>query len=259
MSNRLALARGDGFTYRGTYSKEFNVIALRSPIHAMPGSTHHMKAISGRDGSYYFGSDLDVGIIPIDCALLVHGEKNIRLYLEEILDWLDPRKGEGALVLDTAAHKEYRAICKDSFNVDQVATTGKFSLTFMCPDPIGYAVQPTEITAIMNAGNSRIVGVNGGTEEVGAVLTFTFSAASTSFKVTEESTGRFVELRREFNSGDVVTIDLGKGRVEINGVVSMTAVTYESDWFLLPAGSFSLKTNTGSFGTASLKFRMGWF
>lgn len=254
MFSEIALENGHGFSFGGEHSKDYRVIVLKSSIPVLSNTSHRLETLGGR-GVYYARSSKSEGVIPLSCSLLVKGETAQREYAEMLSAWLNPLKGLQDLVLDTRPDRKYAAICDGTFDIKKAATVGLFDLSFICPTPIGYSL--SEETMV--SSNNVIEGLNNGSAETPLTIKYVFSGAASSFKITEQSTGDFIEVTHEFKSGDVLELDTGVGKVQVNGVVRMDLLSFVSDWFDIPPGNFKLTVDSGASGTLEIRFVEGWW
>lgn len=121
-------------------------------------------------------------------------------------------------------------------------------LNFICPDPYKYSVEQTK--SLVSGGKI----INGGSVETCPIITATFTAPATNFAVT--CGGKTVRVIYNFIRNDVLTIDLQKRKVLINGKVNMTAYAWDSRPFSLAVGDNVLTFTVGA--TVTIKFRERW-
>lgn len=79
---------------------------------------------------------------------------------------------------------------------------------------------------------------NTGDTECGMVITASFTGAVTGFKITNETTGDYIEITNTFASGDKLTIDTRRGQLSAscNGANFIGKITSGSKWIKLQTG-----------------------
>lgn len=118
------------------------------------------------------------------------------------------------------------ALQEGEYDIQNVTgTDGEFEIELTMLDPFIYGSRK-EITLIGQA-------IDLGPGEYWPTITAKFTTAASSFKVTHQETGKFVEVKYGFVVGDLLVIDFNKRKVTINNNVRMTAFTLKSRFFKL--------------------------
>jgi predicted phage tail component-like protein len=225
--------------YKGI-SSDGKLKVLKVTRSVLPPSSNKLMEIDGRSGALFVSKKHGVKKIEVEIAILGDYVNKKR----EIADWLDADKPE-ALILSDEPNMTDFAILDGETDMDEILDNGMGKLSFICPDPYSFG---GERSVSLFTGDDSIF--SGGTAP--SYATFTFNIPSTMSSVKFETTdGDFFEVKDSFVAGDVLVIDMGKGKVTKNGTLIMSKVTLESDFFPLKAGTTSF---TGTTVQGSVRF-----
>jgi predicted phage tail component-like protein len=213
------------FTYKGI-SSEGKMRVVKVTRSVLPPSQLKMLEIDGKAGAYFISKKH--GVKKIDLEVVILGDYVNKK--RDIADWLDAMKPEALNISDEPNMTDF-AILDGETDFDEILDNGFGTITFICPDPYSYG---DERSVTLFAGNDSIF--NGGTAPSFPTITFNISSSTTSVKI-ETTDGDYFEVKDDFVIGDVLVIDMEKGKVTRNGTLIMTKVTLESDFFSLKAGT----------------------
>jgi hypothetical protein len=87
---------------------------------------------------------------------------------------------------------------------------------------------------------SPLEGNNGGTLPCHCEIITTMETASTELKVTLQETSQYIELDYSLSSSDVVKWNTQSRTITVNDVDVRDSITFDSQWFKLPVGDFTL-------------------
>lgn len=150
------------------------------------------------------------------------------------------------LVLDDEPTRYYLATTSGSSDMDRISPSASVELTFLCPDPIAYGQSRT--SPMTTSANIKV----GGTWPTKPTITAK-PAAGSYYKITNYTTGEFVQINRTFNGTETVVIDCEHEQANVNGVNA--AVTIASDYFAMSPGAIRLTANNG---TATVEWIERW-
>ena len=113
----------------------FDILKISKSI--LPEKVNFTRETSASNGLIFSGSKYNPKIITLDCV--VYADNNIELSkkLEEIAYILDSNS-TSKLFLSNEPHKYYYASINNTSDIEQVRYNGKFSITFICFNPMGY-------------------------------------------------------------------------------------------------------------------------
>lgn len=139
--------------------------------------------------------------------------------------------GGGTLVLPDDPEREYRdALLIAASTWNRLFESGECEVTFTLFDPIAYGASRVEREAAFDVGGTwrtypefRLV-----------------AAAGSSLRVTDVSSGDYVEVDYGFAEGEAVVIDCAEERVWVNDGDARDCVSLGSDFFPLEPGGCTL-------------------
>ena len=233
-------------TFNGIHSSDpsldiISVMRASRPI--SPGHDARVLSITGMDGVIYQGKDRKPQFITFRFVFDSDSYADKRTAAREIAAWLDTEE-LSPLIFDDEPDKRYMAIVIDEIDVEEILLTGIFYVTLFVPS--SYAESTTTKTASPNEG----------TAETPCIITVTMTSDDDSLKITLDETGEFVLLNHDLYVGDEVIIDTNARTVTVNDVDVRADLSYLSDYFKLPRGTFTLTPDPVS--TVEVEFRERW-
>lgn len=154
-----------GFTFDGVSSKNMGIATRMTTENRIPDLRNNSITMAGRDGSLDLGCSLSERIIEISCFIppMLSQEAFLKRK-DELVEWLNPKKGLCGLVLDTEPSRIYYARLQNGVSFERmVRLSATFDLEFICPDPFSYAIKD-EIYSINSKGTHTITRVLGNME-----------------------------------------------------------------------------------------------
>ncbi|MGM0863370.1 MAG: distal tail protein Dit [Bacillota bacterium] len=157
-------------------------------------------------------------------------------------------KEEYKIIRDLYPDRYLMALHEGEYDIDNLTESdGEFSIELLMLDPYIYE---NEKELVITSSP-----INLGTVEYSPVITANFNSASSSFKITHQESGKFVEVLFGFVSGDVLTIDLNKRKVIINGNINMAAYTLKSRAFQIEPGDNHLVIQPSGVADVKLAYK----
>lgn len=210
-----------------------------------------------QDGVTYIDNTLEPRSLSIEIMLLADNEKKMAEERHRLARIFNPKLGKGRI------RYELGEIKREIEAIPELAPTfpyaGDFQETMQpaliqlyCPDPFWLDVEDTieEIvtwiggikfplglpTAFAMKGDKKINIINRGDAETPARIEFIGPA--TNPKVINHSVGRYIQVNRTLNAGDIliITTDFGNKRVEINGQNVFNWIDLGSTFWMLQVG-----------------------
>ncbi len=235
------------FTFNGISSDSFGIIVrdIKRPL--LPDQNDNYLQIPGRHGSYLFNRELNDRIIEIDCVLADDTIESLRDKLRQIAVWLyvDERK---PLSFADELDKYYLAKLDGVIDVEQIIAIGQFTLRFRC-EPLAYG----KLVRVNLDNNTKIY--NKGTYPSKGMIKIEITEETDHLEVTLLNTREFLYIDDNFDTGDIVVIDLEKEYVTKNDYSAMPNLYLESDFFEIPVGEFEIAISNGN---GILEFRERW-
>lgn len=237
------------FTFNGTSSKgKLKVIGVTRSI--LPPSSNKVIEFDDRSGGFFVSKKYGMKQIIVSVMVIGANSANMRARVRDIAGWLDTEQPE-VLIFDDEPNMRDFAILDGSTDLEEELKLGTGSLTFICPDPFSFG---SERTVNLTTNGTTTV-ANAGTAETFPVVRATVTAPANKFTVTrKDSKGRSeqVTVNHAFATGDVLEIDMSKGKVSINGNVRMASVAPESDFWDLKKGNNTVDCPAGF--TATVRY-----
>jgi predicted phage tail component-like protein len=214
--------------YKGIAS-DGKLKVLKVTRSVLPPSSNKLMEIDGKSGALFISKKHGVKKIEVEVAILGDYVSKKR----DIADWLDADKPE-ALILSDEPDKTDFALIDGDTDMDEILDNGFGTITFICPDPYSVGADRT-----VNAGTINY----GGTAETFPVVTATATASASQFSITNGDDN--VTVNAPVVAGDVLMIDMSKGKVTKNGTLIMSTVTFESEFWSLKKGTNTVTSSAG--------------
>lgn len=220
---------------------------VRRNLH--PSNAVIIKKIPGKIGTRLMKREIDQGYIEVDIRVIEKNKATVQEKSREIAGLLSTDDLKEISFHDES-NKFYKAILSGDTKLDRFLFTGFATLIFLCPDPLAYSKTKTTIKDIHNKTL-----INQGTYKTIGTITIKISSNINNLKVALQNTGEFIYLGDDFKTNDVIEINLRDEYVKKNGNLIMDKLYFESDFFDIPVGEFTITTTNG---TMDIEFRERW-
>lgn len=195
----------------------------------LPRITHSNSKITGSYGNVDGGVTYGDKVFQVFYKIVYDGEHDDAWYLDAMALWLyDYSQSVPKFQLDDSG-EYYRARVSDATDFSDALVYGEGSITFTACNPRRYVANETSIN-LATSGNSTV----NYTGYVPACPVFTVQcpAGTSTVKITNQTTGDYVLVKRAGLSGELI-IDCNKKFVALDGVKDMTMLDAQSDWITL--------------------------
>jgi len=246
-----------------------------------------MKTSEGMDGGTVDNEFLDSRTVTIEGILFCHSAESIEAQLDALKANYQPGTADKPLYMKSPGTVQRVLYCKSlgvRYDVDQARryNSTNFTIVLQAQDPVVYSSAVKSISGtlssevinghgfdnaydlsfggITTAGNSVIV-VNDGNKAVGALISLRGPVTGPRLiSDTVSKTLSFPSLAAS-TSSDIITIDLAKRTVKLNGVSRRMTVDGNEGWFLIQPGTNMLRYQATSTTVVPLDgtFRDGYF
>jgi predicted phage tail component-like protein len=230
----------------------FGLIPLQSHIHPInTGIQHKTIKIPGMAGVHDIRTELAPKYFEFEFAIKEQDETTMQAKLNEFVAFLCDDTGRPRdikLIFDYEPDKYYTVKLNNMIDPERIRGFSRFSVSFVASDPYKYAISPAKVdlvNVIYNRGNCKTTGI----------ITIQITEETDHIKVTLLNTGEFLYIEDDFDTGDIVVVDLEKEHITKNSVSAMPNLYLESDFFEIPVGEFEISVNSGD---GVLKFRERW-
>lgn len=223
----------------------FRIKDIRKSL--LPRIDNTITPIPGMPGVKFKKTNLGEGYIYVDIRIKELNKERLnelKRYLASILFTTELKK----LILPDESGIYYMAKLDGVTEVDRVITWGDTTLTFLCPNPLGYGESKT-----FNLTKSTTLR-NLGTYETSGTITAEIVENVDHIEITLQNTGEFIYIGHDFVAGDIVKINFEEEMIYKNGYSIMPDLYLESDFFKLPVGEFRITSNVN----ATLEFTERW-
>lgn len=248
-----------GFIFNGVHSKDMKIKAKLTSWQASPAPRNAYEIVPGKIGIADFGCDSSERYIKISCNIYPQRKlENLIKALDDISAWLNPMEGLKQLVLDDIPDRYFSARLNTEIDCERIlSSAGAFELTFICPDPNGYALTDESFT-LSQVGTQNITRTIGNIESYPIYqLKGTIDSSSASFiKIT--TNGDKLKLTGKILTGETLIIDsslLTSRVVDSNGNVLRNGLPIldELNFPILNKGNNQVKIETSSATFSELK------
>ena len=205
------------------------------------------KKIPGKIGSTIIRKELGERIIDVTVEILADSYDERLDIVDEITNLLYTETDKELILRNK---KKYKASIDGDTDISNLYTDGEVTLTFIASDPLAISLDKIEVEDIHN----KTI-INQGTYKTTGTITTTISSNINNLKVTLQNTGEYIYLEDNFETGDVIEINLEDEYVKKNGNLIMDRLHFESDFFDIPIGEFTI---TISSGTGDLTYYERW-
>lgn len=240
------------FTFNGKHVTDSSLGVtryIRTIFSLLPGTRDNALEIAGLDGALDFGRELQPRNIRAQFLIRRDTPAELFQYARAVAAWLNVREPK-QFIYDHEPDKFYLVRPQGGVSFDRILVTGGLcDVTFIAHDPYAHAVTPKTVTSFP--------ATNSGTLPTPCIITATIAAETDSLKVTLAETGKYIKLARELEADDEIYIDTGQRFIAVNGVDARGDVTFESTWFMLPRGEFTLNADPES-TELKITFRERW-
>lgn len=139
-----------GFTFAGVHSSEYGIKVLNILRSLSPGISSKTVKIPGRAGVYDMGVEVDELPIPIEVLFREVSHRAMREKIRSVAAWLRNQDQLGELIFDDEPDKFYQVRLIDKTELEEIARSGRGTITFHASDPLAYAVEDDVFTSLTN-------------------------------------------------------------------------------------------------------------
>lgn len=211
-----------------------------------PGREWTEAAAPGSDGSYVSGVRLKAYEAEVRCLMRAAAPDEVELDRRVIARALSSREPK-PLVLPGMGGASLMALYKGGDELSRLGQHPDFTLTFLVTDPVARGARRTASVA-----GSATVAV-GGTAPARPVVTC--RPTKSPWRITNVSTGEFVEVSGPFDGNATVTLDMAAERCRIG--TGDAPVSLGSDFFAMEGGGH-VRLSVSS-GRAELEWEERWY
>ena len=217
----------------------------------LPYTRDRLMPITGKDGAYDFGRDLEP--YEYEIRFLFEGSTLIETMQRShaIAAWLNQSEVR-RLTFDDEPNVFYMARPVRKIWVDRTVRIGIASVTFVIPDACAHAVTAKTVDPAV----TPFPATNEGTKPCPAIVTLTMAEVSPGLTV-DFPCGEFI-LVHTLAISDVVVVDTNTSMVTVNGFDARASVSFTSapyDDLLLPVGDFTITADPVSTVINSVVYR----
>lgn len=180
---------------------------------------------------YHLDDEIQPTVITVRVRLIQDSNYELTELKRTIAGMLYTNEPKKLLLYDDPTRYDLAKI-DGSTNYSKLWTTGSAELKFI--NYSGFSISNQVKSIPITTSNNIMVG---GTWETKPVIKVTFTSSASSYKITNVSTGKYVEITgQSFVNGNKLVIDCDNELVTLNGNNIMKKVTIQSDFFALKPG-----------------------
>jgi predicted phage tail component-like protein len=233
----------NGFSFDGIHSNTFDglEIVTKYDKDLLPDMENKLISIPGMDGVIDLGYTLKERVIPVSFRLRGASIADYFQKAEKVAKWLNTGEVK-PLILDAMPNRTFMARPMSAIDPARIGMISEAEVNFLVPDTAAIGTSQdltlTQGTIYTYAGNYKTF----------PIFTITVKAAITSLKLTKGGTNEFILVNRSFGVNDIITIDMKKRKIMLNGAVDLRPVLdVKSTWFTIDKDySFSLNSATST-------------
>lgn len=232
-----------GFTYKNQHSSEYSIDIIDFPERSIRApTTDTLSSVPGRDGELPLRQDDQPKKLTIGFKVFGTSHSDLRNKIYEIGRWMRTEKVRNnvpvtaELIFDDDITKRWIG-----YFVGEVTDKPNFNMasctaTFLVPDGTANNVF---------TNTSPASGTNAGSVTVPCKVYIT-AEATANMIVSNSQTGQSIYIVRDFEDGEEISIDTGKRIVTSNGRDIRSYVAFDSSFFKIQPGAFTITTTNGS-------------
>ena len=224
----------------------FKVLKINKSV--LPPIENTLREIPGKPGAIVARTKIRPIQISVEVEIKGPSKEGLNTIIRELARILyteDTRQ----LRLPNELDKYYMAKLEGNTALEEILNYGRTVLYFICPDPVAYG----KLVRVSLDNNTKIY--NNGTYPSKGIIKIEITEETDHLEVILLNTGEFLYIDDNFNTGDIVVIDLEKEYITKNGHSAMPNLYLESDFFEIPVGEFEIQISSGN---AVLEFRERW-
>ncbi len=175
-----------GFTFRNQRRSYLTVTSKKRP--AYPPITRNLLKIPSRLGEVPQSTTIEAKVLQVDISIMGSDMGDLQKVKEDLAAWLVTKDPE-ELIFDDEPDRIYYAYVSEGFDPEEIATIGKGTITFICPDSQKIGIN--ERVVPFNSDGSVTTQISG-TAEAFPILRATFNQQSTFFNVVVDNKEDYV-------------------------------------------------------------------
>lgn len=154
-----------GFIYNDVSSSDMGLKARLTSWQVSGKLRNFTASVPGKYGVSDFGADYDYREIKVSCSIFPKiNFASLVSTLDAIALWLDPLSGLKQLIFDEVPDRYFMARPAGEADCERLLkSSGRFELSFFCPDPFAYAITDEEFT-VFEEGSSTVKRTKGNME-----------------------------------------------------------------------------------------------
>jgi hypothetical protein len=245
-----------------------------------------MRIAEGEDGGTVESEFLDPRTLTIEGTLFCHSSESIEAQLDALKSNFQPSTVDKPLYIKSPGVDQRVVFCKSlgvRYDIDQARrfNSTSFSVILQAQDPVVYGSTVKSFSGALSSevinghgfdhaydlsfGGASSTGsqmsvVNAGTKAVGAIITL--YGPVTGPRIISDTVGVTLNMSSLVAGvSDIITIDLKRRTVKLNGASRRGTVAYEDGWFLLVPGTNILRYQASSSAVVPISgtYRDGYF
>ena len=216
----------------------------------IPDMENDLISIPGKDGVIDNGYTFKERVIPVSFSLKGSSIQDYFLTAENVAKWLNTKTVK-PLILDALPNRTFLARINSKIDPARIAGRSEVGVNFLVPDVFSSGQQVTQ-----SITRNTVYQYNGNAETFPS-FTITVKEALDHLKLTNVTENQFILINRAFSINDIITIDMQKRKIMLNGSVDLRPVLdHTSDYFKIDS-DYKLTMN-GSASTIQMVYMERW-
>lgn len=242
----------NGFRFNGLHTSEIPGIKYVTVYDKdlMPEIENNLISIPYRDGVIDGGYTLKERVIPVSFSLFGSDIPDYFLKAENIAKWLNTKEVK-PLILDALPNRIFMARIQSRIDPARIAGRSEVGVNFLVPDVYASGQQVNQ-----NITRNTTYHYNGNHETFPS-FTITVKEALDHLKLTNVTENQFILINRAFAVNDIITIDMQKRKIMLNGSVDLRPqLDHTSNYFVIDS-DYKITMN-GSASTIQMVYVERW-
>lgn len=210
--------------------------------------------VPGMDGSHFTGQTLsakDITLTLTSMGRSIAARQQAARALAAILAVDEPKP----LSISIDGGLYYMAIPTSDSVAEIYRNATRFDVTFRALDPVMYGTEHTESLTNSTDKTLTIPGTYPALPIIEAESTHGASSSNQYVRITNNTTGEYVEVPCAYSGTHTVVVDCAKRSAKVDG--AEVGITPQSDWIALNPGQVSLQRTYGT-GTFNVTYKERW-
>ncbi|WLR41669.1 phage tail family protein [Bacillus carboniphilus] len=208
------------------------------------------QSIPGKDGSFFQRRQLTERVLSVSFLMIADSLNDLRKKVDQLNGVLNT-DFEVPIVFSDEPNMTYYGILEGNSDLEEIASVGKGTLTFVCTDPFKYGIEK-RVSFTQSVNQTGL-----GSYQTPLRLVATITEPVKEYKVFHQEQDKYVKIKWDFQKEDILEVHFHNGKILINDQLAMTSFDWaSSEFFDLLPGKQTITVTDGT--TTELIWRPRW-